>query len=231
MTNDEHKVVFIHFVKTGGSSIEDYFGGGDGYRETMFNFKDGKQKIVKEQHHFSSHQYLQTNGIDVWNECFKFSFVRNPWDWFLSCFFWDIKVYRDNEKKGYPQRYLEVVPLFPRWKEEHPQKYRRRFIVNECNSDFKTYVEKGMARPDWFKFPIMRDYTQGVDFIGRFENLQDDFNKVCRQIGTPIKKLAHLKKPESRPHYSHFYNEKTTDSVYNLLKADIEHFGYEFERK
>ena len=33
-----------------------------------------KLKTVREQHHFSSKQYIQANGIDVWNECFKFSF-------------------------------------------------------------------------------------------------------------------------------------------------------------
>ena len=92
MTNDEYSVIFLHFAKTGGSSIEDYFGAGDGPSETIFNFKDGKQKIVKEQHHFSSKQYTQQNGIDVWDECFKFSFVRNPWDWFVSHFFWDIEI-------------------------------------------------------------------------------------------------------------------------------------------
>ncbi len=151
--------------------------------------------------------------MDVWNECYKFSFVRNPWDWFVSHFFHDIRVYWENEKVG------------------HPQKYRRNFIIKECNSDFKTYVRKGMERPDWFKFQCMRDYTQGVDFIGRFENLQNDFDKVCTNIGAPIKKLAHLKKPEPRPHYSHFYDEKTTDLVYNLLKVDIDHFDYKFERK
>lgn len=213
MTNDEYKVIFIHFVKTAGSSIEDYFGVGDGYRETQFNFKNGKQKTVREQHHFSSKQYIQANGIDVWNECFKFSFVRNPWDWFVSHFFHDIKVYWDNEKVG------------------RPQKYRRNFIIKECNSDFKTYVEKGMEKPEWFKFQCMKEYCKGVDFIGRFENLQNDFDIVCDKIGSPRKKLNHLKKPKPRLHYSHFYDEKCIEHVYNLMKTDIDFFDYKFERE
>ena len=74
MTNDEYKVIFLHFVKTGGSSIEHYFGKGDGYCETLFNHKDGTKQIVREQHHFSSEQYIKHNGIKVWNDCYKFSF-------------------------------------------------------------------------------------------------------------------------------------------------------------
>lgn len=210
MTDDKYKLIFLHFVKTGGSSIENYFGKGDGYAETMLTLTSGQKKLVREQHHFSSKQYIQTNGKDVWDDCYKFSFVRNPWDWFVSHFFHDIKQYKVNERLG------------------RPQKYRRSFIVDECNSDFKTYVKKGMQRPDWFKFPSMKEYSKGVDFIGRFESLQSDFDHVCRQIGAPVKQLAHLKKPDPRGHYSSFYDKESKEHVYNLMKNDIEYFEYEF---
>ena len=68
MTNDEYKVIFLHFVKTGGSSIEDYFGVSDGYKETKVTLSDKTRKIVKEQHHFSASQYKRTNGEKVWND-------------------------------------------------------------------------------------------------------------------------------------------------------------------
>ena len=35
MTDDLYKTIFIHFVKTGGSSIENYFGKKDGYAGTV----------------------------------------------------------------------------------------------------------------------------------------------------------------------------------------------------
>lgn len=213
MIDDKHKVIFIHFVKTGGSSIENYFGKEDGYAETMFNFKDGSSQIVREQHHTSAQQFIQQNGIKVWDECFKFSLVRNPWDWFVSHFFWDLKVYHRNEKVG------------------HPQKYRRKFIVEECQSNFITYCKKGAERPDWFKFPCMKEYSAGVDFVGRFENIQKDFDKVCDAIKSPRKKLAHLKKPDPRPHYSHFYDDKCIEIVYNIMRKDVDHYGYLFEKE
>ena len=212
MFNDQYKTIFIHFAKTGGSSIEEYFGTGDGYRESVFNSRTGAKSIIKENHHTSVKNFIAQNGQEVWDECFTFSFVRNPWDWFVSLFHWDLKVYWENHKN----------------RPGHPQKRRRNFIVNKCNSNFETYVMKG-AETNWFIFPDMIDYCQGVDYIGRFETLQKDFDHICRQIGAPVKKLGHVKKSAPRPHYSKFYNEKTKEIVYNLMKKDIEYFGYNFE--
>jgi hypothetical protein len=159
----------------------------------------------------STKAFIDANGKNVWDECFTFSFIRNPWDWFVSNFYWDIEKYHENQRLN------------------HEQKARRKFIVEDCNSDFKTYVSEGAKRPKWFVFPSMKEYCEGVNFVGRFENLQNDFNLVCKEIGAPNKKLAHLKKSKYRPHYSTFYNEKTKKIVYNIFKDDINYFSYKFE--
>lgn len=67
-----------------------------------------------------------------------------------------------------------------------------------------------------------------LDFIGRFENIQEDFNAVCDSIEIPRRDLPHKNK-SSHKHYTKYYNNETIKIVGDLFKEDIERFGYEFE--
>ncbi len=67
-----------------------------------------------------------------------------------------------------------------------------------------------------------------VDFVGRFENLQDDFVYVCQRIGLPHLSLPHVNASHRRPDYRSYYNEYTKHLVEEYFRRDIELFGYSF---
>ena len=68
MVSHKDKVVFIHINRTGGVSVE-----------TAFNkpLMDHKRPV----------DIIKIIGKEKWDDYFKFSFVRNPWDRLVSVYF------------------------------------------------------------------------------------------------------------------------------------------------
>lgn len=87
-----------------------------------------------------------------------------------------------------------------------------------------------------------------VDFVGRFESLQQDFDRVCERLDIKESRLPHrnpsnkksrdLKRKlknmlfmngENRHHgLTDFYDDETRDAVADYYRKDIETFGYQF---
>lgn len=64
-----------------------------------------------------------------------------------------------------------------------------------------------------------------MDFIGRFENLQEDFNKVCKKLGYSDTTLPHMVKGRYND-YEYFYTPETKEIVSDYYKKDFELFNY-----
>ena len=66
----------------------------------------------------------------------------------------------------------------------------------------------------------------GIDFVGRFENLNADFAEACARIGLDAS-LPHLNKTKHRD-YREFYDEAARAYVAEAWADEIEEFGYAF---
>jgi hypothetical protein len=155
------------------------------------------------------------NNIEF-NSYFKFTFVRNPWDRLVSAYNFLKKGGFDNYDKFWAQKNLSNY------------------------MDFDSFVKNGLRRKSvqsWkhfvpqYKFICSEDGMPMVDFIGYFENLDNDFSYVQKKLGiSSNSKLLHLNKSMKRnDEYKEYYTEETKKIVEYVYHKDIQLLGYNFD--
>jgi hypothetical protein len=95
--------------------------------------------------------------------------------------------------------------------------------------DFTEYIHWRCQEEVRFQKDFICDEngTLLVNFVGRYENLTQDFQKICEQIGVQAS-LPRLNVSKTRP-YQEYYTPETIELVRRTFAPDIEMFGYEFE--
>lgn len=66
-----------------------------------------------------------------------------------------------------------------------------------------------------------------VDYLIRFERLQEGFDAVCDLIGKPRCRLPHRNRG-TRGHYREYFDAASRHSFLRHFKRDVELFGYEY---
>ena len=64
------------------------------------------------------------------------------------------------------------------------------------------------------------------DFVGRYENLNDDLKTISDIIGIDINVGHHRK--TNRTYYKQMFSSKTRDIIENFFSVDLNKFNYEF---
>lgn len=200
MISHKHKCIFIHIPKCAGSSVE---------KSLM-----GKQYVKWDEHNkiwvqHATAQQVKKLYCQDYEDYFSFAFVRNPWDRAVSDYFW---IKKDLKIKDTFKNFLLLENNFntPKLSYPHLNSFGRGDHV--------------LAQSD---FILNSRGEQIVNFIGKFENLQQDFNIVCDKIGIPKQRLPHKNKGDHK-HYTEYYNNETCEIVAEKYKKDVEYFNYEF---
>jgi len=222
-----HKFIFLCNGKTGTSSVEAVL---QPYHEGE-EFEVGVEGLYTAKHVPPATLRSQL-GPEIWEDYFTFTFVRNPWDWFVSQYFWN------HDPDPISKRKLVREPVATL--REHQRKTRERARLDNLDrfspEDIRDTYDllrryRGIYQTDslfQYSYVYAPDGEKLVDFVGRFENIQGDFQQITDQIGIDAQ-LPHRNATSHRDYHS-YYTDETAGLVGDLYAVDADVFGYTFER-
>ena len=187
---------------------------------------------------------------EIKNDYFKFVFVRNPFDRLVSAY----SHLRQDEiswSSHRKQPMLGDVGDIGRDVNGYLIKTREWWMWRTHNSryysapDFKTFVKLNLldskgypSNSHWLNqsYFAEADGELFVDFIGKFENLNKDFEELCDKLNLDYKLLktqGYTGLPTVRfggrhSNYKMYYDDETIELVSNVYRRDLELFGYEY---
>ncbi len=162
--------------------------------------------------HTTFEEYLSIFEPRCVNSYFKFTIVRNPWDRLVSAYFF-------LKKGGLSQE-------------------DRDWFNEELNSfaDFDDFVKKWVNKQNiwkWHHFRPQYHYMLDkkgripLDFIGYFENLDQDFKYITNKIG--ISCDLPMNNKSKHKNYQNYYSEETKEIIRKVYSKDIRMLGYDFD--
>lgn len=201
-----HRYIFVPMPKTGTHSVRqalrEHLGPDDIEQVGLFvNKRFPFEPIAEIRHgHLSVRQVRPYLGDEVCDAYFKFSFVRNPFDRFVSyCAFMTRQHGAfDRDPQGTMRKILfEMRPL----DHVHFQPQYTLLVDDAGNLE--------------------------MDMIGRVETMQESYDAVCARIGIPSRALDRVNSSR-RGDYRQYYDQALIDGVAELYRRDLELFDYTF---
>jgi hypothetical protein len=206
-----HKFLFVHVWKVAGTSI----------RESLRPFAHDPLKTTANRMlralrlpltwpscksrvfdpHISARELRDNLPQTVFQESFKFGFVRNPWALMVSRYHYIL------QSPTHPRRSvvssLGGFAEYLQWLARHDKRQQQDFLVDESGHLL-------------------------VDFVGRHERIDADFREICHRlkICAPLKSLNGSRHED----YRTYYDRRTIRLVADHFRDDIERFEYTFDQ-
>ncbi|MCF7935616.1 MAG: sulfotransferase family protein [Synergistales bacterium] len=210
-----HNFLFVHIAKTGGTSVrralvpsiwKDRFWLLQRISSRLSRWS-GHRIGAKLPRHAKAVAAQEMLPDDFFRKLFKFAFVRNPWDLQVSSY---LHVRRERPEIV---AHLDSFEAFLEWK-----------FLRERPSH---YILDASTEPQRRSLVDLQGQVI-VDYVGRYERLEEDFHEVCRRIGLPAIALPHKRKAPNRSGYRAYYNDRTYRIVARHYLEDIDGFQYSF---
>ncbi|WP_299410221.1 sulfotransferase family protein [uncultured Roseobacter sp.] len=194
------EAIFIHVPKAAGSSIKvEVYGSAKA--------AGGHRRIAE----YAAYDMKRTAAF------FKFAFVRNPWDRLLSAYSYLSQgtgtTFRDNQ---FARQFLADTGDFDGFVRKLEDPRARRQIL---------YYDHFRPQSHWICMPGAR--THAMDFLGRFETMEDDMAQLRARLGleagAPVKA-----RPSQHLPYREAYSARARQTVAELYARDVALLDYSF---
>lgn len=158
--------------------------------------------IARLQHgHVSARQLQPHVSTDIWESYFKFGFVRNPFDRFVSiCFF-----------------LMRNDPDFA----ASPVSSMKRLISKD------SFQRRILVRPQ-SELLVDESGQTVMDVVGRYENLQQSFDTICDAIDIPRTDLT-TRNPSQHKSFVEYFDDELTETIGRFYAQDFKDYCYDRE--
>ena len=171
-----------------------------------------------------------------WNNYFKFTFLRNPYDRAISSFEFLKKKYKNNlkliknenkdENENIIKQYHEIINNFNETNFHdffcHREKFKISYIENHA------YLTQYQMCKNTFN-------DVKIDYYAKYENLNEELIFILHKIGITdidkhllfIKKNRFINESLNKKEITSYYNEESLKAINELFADDFEHFGFQ----
>lgn len=201
--SERHKFIFAAIPKTGTHAVRralrDHLGEEDSEQVGLFVSKSLPfPELARIKHGHLSFEQVRPFLGEKFDRFFKFAFVRNPYDRFVSyCAF---MTRQDRQFERSPAAVMRQIIANPPW----------RHIL---------------FRPQYEQL-VDQQGALLTDDIGRFETMQESYDRIAERLGLPSTPLERVNESDHRD-YRTYYTQELKDGVARLYARDFELFGYQ----
>jgi len=208
IVSHRHRFIFAAVPKTGTHAVRqalrEQMGGEDVEQVGLFvNKRFPWAELAAIQHgHLSLRQVRPYIGEEAFAGYFKFAFVRNPFDRFVS----------------YCAFMLRGADVF----QQRPRDVMRHFLFVEPPEQHILFQPQASVL-------LGEDgRTLLADQVGRVEDMQASYDAICARIGIASRPLDRVN-GTTRGDYRRYYDEALAEGVAARYGRDLDLFGYTFE--
>ena len=230
----KHKFIFFKTRKTASTSIEIALSKYCGPDDIITNLPEPDEAIRKSLGHpgpqnweigkslqmHTGHRHIQQHSpaysimkwidVEVWKSYFKFCFIRNPFDAAISRYWWD-------KSRSSINSLRHILPM------THNDPFPcdiNVFIKNISSTILSNWEIYGQD-----------DGTVLMDFVGRYETLQDNLSQVSETLGLGNIDLPDAKRQHRKDyrHYSCVLNAESRAKIEQSCKRELEPMDYRWE--
>ena len=206
IVSHQHRFIFTAIPKTGTHSVRqalrEHLNADDLEQVGLFvdkRFPFAELAAIRHGH-ISLQQIRPYLGEEAFAGYFKFAFVRNPFDRFVSyCAF---MTRANGAFLANPQAVMRHV-LFTARPMQH--------VLFQPQHTFLTDADGQLLS----------------DTVGRVEQMQASYDALCERIGIARTSLGQVNSSR-RGSYRDYYDQPLIDGVADMYRRDLELFGYEF---
>ena len=209
--------LFVHIYKTGGTSVTDLFIPYARLIEkistywptkkitsrinTYFKLHDTGNKWINGVHKHAKATEIQSYLGEKYDQYYKFSFVRNPYDLQVSLY-----------------HYIKGSKI-----------HRDHLVANEIS--FKEFVIREIENcaPLQSDFLTDNDNNLIVNFVGKTETIEKSLKEITLNLSIPFVGVSHLNKSKRTKETMSYFDDELKTLVYQYFKRDFELFGYNKE--